>query len=78
MNLNTFKSKYAIGDLVEFRETTRQDGKNLFGFVTSISFRKTDSVNYTADYDIEMVNTDTTCKGANESSIVRCFKEGST
>lgn len=50
-----FKSKYGIDDLVEFDEELK-DGALSVGIIKQVKFRKTDSVNYIAEYNIEKVN----------------------
>lgn len=66
-----YEAKYKLGDLVEVKSS---EGP-VFGIIESISFRKTDAVNYIADYKIALVNlTDSENKHfANDRDIVGVY-----
>lgn len=74
MNHTNFKSKFGLGDLIEAK-SKKTDGPNIFGHVQTIAFRKSDAVNYTADYTIETVNGGETIASINEHDVVRMFSE---
>lgn len=73
--MNQFKSKYPIGALIEYKQD-RNDGDTLFGKIVSVTFWKSDSVNYATSYNIETVNnSDSIDRGIHEMNVVREFKE---
>jgi len=68
-----FNSKYNTGELVEFECQHGGDSPPNYGFISSVKFRRTDSVNHTADYNICLVNSNEIASDVPESEIVRLF-----
>lgn len=70
-----FKSKYEIEDLVEYEAPVSQQGEPAFGFVTSVRFRKTDAVNFLAEYNIHRCNEDKIDEDIRESEIKAVYRK---
>lgn len=72
MNL---KCKYEFDDLVEYDPPTAQESGYAYGFIRSVNFRKTDAVNYIAEYSIERCNSDRIDGEVRETEIRAVFKK---
>lgn len=72
-----FESKYDTEALVEYKGKGQQqdDGGNVFGKITAVTFWKSDAVNHACSYDIQRVNGDTVDKGVSEHDVVKVYKD---
>lgn len=76
MKHKTFKSDYAIGELVEVKAGPSEQ-TNTFGHVVEITFHQSDAVNYAASYTINQVNTQTVIRSIPEHNILKGYEERS-
>jgi hypothetical protein len=54
--MSRFESKFNLGDLVKFDQQLISKEKS-YGYIRSVSFLKTDHVDLSISYKIELVNT---------------------
>lgn len=67
-----FESKYTANDLVEFEKSKTCD-RNYFARVVEIHFRKTDAVNFSASYTLQLVNSEEIIRDVYEHQIIKLY-----